>query len=120
MTDQSLTVAATTAGEHVAVLSVTGEIDRDSRDVLAAAADEMIGRGRHLLVLDLSGVSFCDSSGLSLFVDLHRKTRAREGGVHLAGVQPTVDIVIRATNLDRILPLHATAGEAAAAAEGNG
>jgi len=116
MTDHSLTVAATTAGEQVAVLTVTGEIDRDSRAVLADAADEALNQGCHRLVLDLTAVPFCDSSGLSLFVSLHRRTRALIGGLRLAGVQPMVATVIRATNLDRILPMHPTAGEAVDAA----
>jgi anti-sigma B factor antagonist len=57
-------------------------------------------------------VSFCDSGGLSLFVDLHRATTARGGSLRLAGMQPPVRSVIDATNLDRLLPLHPTVDDA--------
>ena len=120
MTNEMLTVTTTTGGERVAVLSAAGEIDHDSRLTLEDAADAALQGGRHRLVIDLAGVTFCDSGGLSLFVDLHKKTTALGGELRLAAVQPAVTAVLLATNLDRLLPLHPTAVEALAATTATG
>lgn len=116
MMDHSLTVTATTVEEHVAVLAATGEIDRESRGILGDAADAAIRNGHHRLVIDLTGVTFCDSGGLSLFVELHRRTAAVDGELRLASLQEMVSMVVRATNLDRLLLLHGDTEEAVGAA----
>ena len=116
MMDELLTVTTKTTVGQVAVLSVAGEIDHDSRIVLSDAAEAAIGQGHVRIVIDLAGVTFCDSGGLNLFVDLHRRTAARGGMLRLAALQPAVTAVVRATNLDRLLHLHATVGEAVGAA----
>jgi anti-sigma B factor antagonist len=114
MTQQILTVSATSEGP-VTVLSAAGEIDHDSRNALEDAADVALQNDCRRLVLDLGAVTFCDSGGLSLFVDLHKKMVARGGDLRLASVQPAVTAVLLATNLDRLLRVHATVGEAVAA-----
>lgn len=116
MMEQLLTVTTADAAGQVAVLRAAGEIDHDSQHVLADAAEQAISAGRHRIVIDLTEVTFCDSGGLSLFVGLHKQTAGLGGQLRLAGPQPPVAAVLKATYLDRLLPLHATAEEAAHAA----
>ena len=116
MTDDFLTVTTKTPGERVALLVAAGEIDHDSRAALDRAADEALRQGRNRLVIDLGEVTFCDSGGLNLFVDLHRRALEGDGGLRLAALRPPVAAVIQATNLDRLLSLHPTADAALAAA----
>ncbi len=110
--EQILTVTAADPAQPVAVLAAAGEIDHDSRDVLADAANAALQNGTSRLVIDLAAVSFCDSGGLSLFVDLHKATTAQGGSLRLAGAQPSVLSVIHATNLDRLLALDPTVADA--------
>ncbi|MDI6102686.1 STAS domain-containing protein [Actinoplanes sp. NEAU-A12] len=112
MMDPFLTVTTTIVGERATVLSATGEIDGDSRKILGEAADAAIAAGQHRLVIDLTGVTFCDSGGLSLFVELHRRITALGGELRLAGLREMVATVVRATNLDRLLLLYPTVDEA--------
>ncbi len=112
MMEPILTVTETDTSEPVTVLAAAGEIDHDSRYVLGDAAADVLRRGDRRLIIDLSGVSFCDSGGLSLFLDLHRDTTAQGGSLRLARVQPPVLAVIRATNLDRLLPVDPTVEDA--------
>ena len=46
-------------------LRLTGELDYDTAPELIAAVAELRGDGYQELVIDLAGVSLCDSSGLS-------------------------------------------------------
>lgn len=116
MTPQILTVTTTSSAGQVTVLSAAGEIDHDSRHALEDAADAALRDGGDRLVIDLAAVTFCDSGGLSLLVDLHKRATARGGEVRLACVQPPVTAVLLATNLDRLLPLHPTVADAVHAA----
>jgi anti-anti-sigma factor len=116
MTEPILTVTASTPAARVVVLSAAGELDHDSRQVLGDAADTAVGTGHDRLVIDLAAVSFCDSGGLALLVELHKKAVAAGGELRLAGPQPPVTAVLHATNLDRILALHSTVEAAVQAA----
>ncbi len=104
MTSEIVTVTALPGPRASTVLVVAGEIDRDSRPVLRKAADEALSQGPGRLVLDLAGVTFCDSSGLSLFVDLHRRCEADGGWFRLAAASPGLRDMLRVTHLDRLFP----------------
>ena len=50
------------------VVSVRGNLDIDSATVLTTTLDQVLKRPVPRVVVDLSGVEFCDSTGLSAFV----------------------------------------------------
>ncbi|GIG92195.1 STAS domain-containing protein [Plantactinospora endophytica] len=110
--DEILTVSRADTTGSVPVLAAVGEIDHDSRDILREAADLALRDGGSRLVIDLGDVSFCDSGGLGLFLELHRLTTARGGALRLARVPPPVQLVLGATNLDRLLHLEPTVEDA--------
>ncbi|MEV6597870.1 STAS domain-containing protein [Actinoplanes sp. NPDC051346] len=101
-------------GDGIRVLSVAGEIDHDSVDVLRDAVEQALADGRDRLVADLSAVPFCDSGGLSLFVETHRRTTARGGWLRLAGPQAPVRFTLNVSHLDAYLNVHPTLDEALA------
>jgi anti-anti-sigma factor len=114
MTEPILTVAQRSGPYEVPVLAVDGEIDHDSRRVLQDAATPHVERRGGRLIIDLGNVTFCDSGGLSLFVDLHRRAEAGDGWLRLAGPQGMVLGVLKATNLDRMFTLYDSVDTAAA------
>jgi anti-sigma B factor antagonist len=58
-----------------AVISVAGEIDVSTVAQLNAAVGEVLVEAPPRVVLDLGGVTFCDSQGLGTLVALTRKAR---------------------------------------------
>lgn len=110
MPSEILTVTAQAHPEHLVALVAAGEIDRDSRDQLRRAADEAMAGGMSRVILDVGAVTFCDSSGLSLFIDLHRQARSRDGWFRLVAVPPYLREMLRVTRLDEMLDV-AAAGE---------
>jgi anti-anti-sigma factor len=58
-----------------AVVAVTGEIDVSTVSQLKSAVDEVLVDAPPRVVLDLAGVTFCDSQGLGTLVALSRKAR---------------------------------------------
>ncbi|HWP83462.1 MAG TPA: STAS domain-containing protein [Bacteroidota bacterium] len=68
--------------------------------------------GTKSLVIDLSDVEFCDSSGLSALLIAERRMRENGGTVKLAGLQKKVLNLVRISHLDRAFSIHDTVAKA--------
>lgn len=99
-------------GSGHTVVVVRGRIFADTVDPLRAALTPLLDTGRPRLVLDLSEVEICDSSGLNLIAASHQAAAARGGWLRLAGLQPIVRRVVNVTNLDRLVSVHPTVDDA--------
>lgn len=66
------------------VVTVRGHLDLDSAPVLTTALDQVLDGPSPHVVVDLSGVEFCDSTGLSAFVIGHNRAHGSGGWVRLA------------------------------------
>ncbi|AGZ43236.1 STAS domain-containing protein [Actinoplanes friuliensis] len=66
------------------VITIRGDLDLDSATVLGTTLDQVLDRPSPRIVVDLSGVAFCDSTGLSSFVLGHNRARAAGGWLRLA------------------------------------
>ena len=64
------------------------------------------------LVVDLTEVQFCDSSGLSALLIADRAMREHGGSVHLVHVHKKVMDLIKISMLDRIFTVNASVEEA--------
>ncbi|MDR3083978.1 MAG: STAS domain-containing protein [Streptomyces sp.] len=69
-------------GEWV-VLKVTGELDLITSPVLRQRVHDAVADGRHCLVLDLTEVVFCDSSGVGVLIATRRLIRSCRGRLRL-------------------------------------
>lgn len=85
-------------GEY-AVAAVHGEIDIATVDDLREALHSLIDGGARHLVVDLSQVSFIDSTGLGVLVGARRKVEVRDGSFSIAGANPRLVKLFRITGL---------------------
>ncbi len=74
-----------------------------------------IDEGRRRFVLDLSQVTFVDSSGLGAIVSIHKKLR-NDGKLVVCGLTGNVMNLFDMTRVDRIIPIFSTVEEAVDAA----
>ncbi|MCU1497917.1 MAG: hypothetical protein JWM47_1870 [Acidimicrobiales bacterium] len=81
------------------VLHAVGEIDLQTRGVLAEALEQL--RAGPPPTLDLSGVTFMDSSGLAVLVN----AAVADDRLRVRDPSPIVQRVIQATGLDDVLHL---------------
>ncbi|MER0446427.1 STAS domain-containing protein [Streptomyces sp. NPDC006711] len=65
------------------VLRVSGELDLVTSPRLRRQVHEAVAEGRRDLVLDLSGVRFCDSSGVGVLIAARRLMRSCQGRLRL-------------------------------------
>ena len=68
--------------------------------------------GVNKLVIDLSEVETCDSSGLSALLVANRILQSNDGHIRLAAPSEKVHSLIRITQLDRVLPVCKTVDDA--------
>ncbi|MFI9806466.1 STAS domain-containing protein [Streptomyces sp. NPDC052301] len=66
-----------------AVLQVTGELDLMTSPVLRQRVHDVVAEGHHSLVVDLSDVFFCDSSGVGVLIAARRLIRSCQGRLRL-------------------------------------
>ena len=88
------------------VMTVRGHLDIDSAPVLATTLDQVLGRPVPRIVVDLSGVDFCDSTGLSEFVVGHNRAAAAGGWVRLAAPSPWLTRLLDTVGLSRRLDVY--------------
>ncbi|MFF0001641.1 STAS domain-containing protein [Streptomyces avermitilis] len=99
--------------DGVRVVTVQGEIDHDVRELLSAAL--LSGDGAappSRIVVDLSGVTFMDSSGINVFVAAHQAVSATGGWLRIAAAQKPVLHVLQLVGIDALIPCHPTLEQA--------
>ncbi|MGI5165697.1 STAS domain-containing protein [Spirillospora sp. CA-253888] len=86
--------------EH-ALITLHGEIDIASAPDLRARLRTALDSAGPRAVIDLSGVTFCDVSGLALLVWAHRRAGAAGTDLVLAAPRPQLARLLEVTGLDR-------------------
>jgi anti-sigma B factor antagonist len=94
-----------TAGGGATVVSPYGRLNMVSAPRLRDHLESLAGSGRHQLVVDLSGTTFVDSSGLGALVGGLKAARRVGGDLRVANPTPAVRATMELTNLDRLLRL---------------
>ncbi|MFE1906771.1 STAS domain-containing protein [Streptomyces gardneri] len=92
------------------VLMLNGELDHDTADPLRTALTQ--NRGAARVVVDCSGLRFCDSTGLNVLLKARLRMLPRGGRVDLAGLRPPVDRMFEITGARKIFRVYEDRGAA--------
>ncbi|MEU9736746.1 STAS domain-containing protein [Streptomyces sp. NPDC048002] len=102
----------TTVMDGIQVLTLTGEVDHDTSPQLRSAALDACAAGRPRIVVDLSRVSFMDSSGINILIAAHHGATESGGWLRIAAPLPPVLRTLRLVGVDEVIPCAATVPEA--------
>jgi anti-sigma B factor antagonist len=58
------------------------------------------------IVVDMSGVEFCDSTGMNVLLSCLRQARERGGELELAAPRPAVKKILQVTGLDAVFTVN--------------
>jgi anti-sigma B factor antagonist len=94
------------------VLRLEGRLNMVAAAEVRRAMTEVVAGGTARLVVDLGGTSFLDSSGLGSLVAGLKSARQAGGDLRIAAVPEQALMVLRLTNLDRILKPYGTVADA--------
>ncbi|MFK0181637.1 STAS domain-containing protein [Streptomyces xanthochromogenes] len=87
-----------TVTEHPyrAVVAVSGELDVGTCPFVTEATDALSLRGQ-TLILELSGATFMDSTGLAMLLQLRERARHEDGRLEVCGIDEPVKRVLERT-----------------------
>ena len=101
------------------LLRLTGELDVSTTARLRAVLNQqLVDEGRVHLVVDLTGLTFMDSSGLGTLVRAQRQARGLRGSVAIVCDEGPVLRVMTLTGLTHVLRVHDTLEAATAGLPG--
>jgi anti-sigma B factor antagonist len=86
------------------VVSVTGELDIATAEQAYAYLSDIIDGRQAPVSVDLSGLTFCDASGLGVLARIARHARQAGRQVRLTAARPPLLKIMRITGLDRAFP----------------
>lgn len=99
-------------GTDKAVIQGQGRLNMVSAPSLREAVKEAIAGGRPKVIVELSGITFMDSSGLGALIGCLKKTREANGDLRIVAPTPQVSMVLQLSNLDRVLSTYSKVSEA--------
>jgi anti-sigma B factor antagonist len=101
--------------DGVDVFHLEGQIDLHYAPALRAVLEAKANSHCPALVLDLSGVTFIDSTGIAVLIEYLRDSSEYNGHVCLAGVTRPVQHIFETVGLDKAMPVFNSETDAIAA-----
>jgi anti-sigma B factor antagonist len=98
--------------EEMSLLALTGELDYTNAERLQYDLQEAIGPGARDLVIDLADLSFCDSTGIQVFLTIRKITQNRGGSIALTSLQPRLEKLFHLTGLASAFGIQPTVTDA--------
>lgn len=105
-TDPVLTVDRHTHPSGAVVLRVTGELDHHTAGALLGELDRLDLARTDGLVIDLSALSYCDSTGITVLVTAHHRADRAGCPLGLAGLGSELCQMFETVGLDHIFTFH--------------
>jgi len=99
-----LELSCRTGADGNQVVSVTGELDIATAEQAYAYISEVIDSWPTPVSVDLSGLTFCDASGLGVLAKIARHARQAGRQPKLTSVRPPLLKIMRLTGLDSVFP----------------
>lgn len=103
----------TSDNNGVTVFRVKGEINLSTSPDLKRQFEKHAPRR---VVVDLTDVSYIDSSGLATLVEILKKTKVHGGSLGLSGMPDKIRSLFEITKLDKLFTVYATQADALNAA----
>ncbi|MFF0490989.1 STAS domain-containing protein [Nocardia sp. NPDC004068] len=112
MTRPTLTITHDVRRSDIQVLTVSGELDHFTSPQLTAVLDDLPFTPGGGVILDLSPLLYCDSTGISVFLTAHQRAESANCPLLLAAATPDLRHLFEVVGLDRILNFTPTVDEA--------
>jgi anti-sigma B factor antagonist len=111
-------IASTARQEGVDVVTLAGDLDLFSAEILRRELEEAVPGGPHVVVVDLAAVTFLDSTMLGLLLLAARRMETKDGLLVLASPGEAIERVLEISGLRAFLPVYDSVGEAVAVNSG--
>ncbi len=103
--------------DDIPVLDVVGEIDIYTTPQFKEAVSEAIDQNKPAIVINMTKVTYMDSSGFGTLLSATKRLRPLDGALYLSGCNEAIQRMLQITRLNTIFGVYATEEEAVAAAK---
>jgi len=93
------------AADGVRLIRLKGRLDLEGADAVDLKLTSLCAVKKCNVILDIAGVEFLSSIGISVIVRVARALTSREGRLVLLGPQPNVADVLMRTQIDQLIPV---------------
>ena len=99
--------------EDKLIVSLMGELDHHSAEEVSVKIDDRIDRDNiRKVILNFSGVTFMDSSGIGVVIGRYKKMQNRDGKICVAEANRTVNKVFEISGMFKIIDVYKNIDEA--------
>lgn len=89
-----------------AVVDLEGRFDFSARREFKETMERLHEQGQRQIILDLSAVSFIDSSALGMLVVAHQNMKLKQGQILLVNPQTYVRQILDLANVPKMIPVY--------------
>ncbi|MCI6693487.1 MULTISPECIES: anti-sigma F factor antagonist [unclassified Clostridium] len=95
------------------IIRLMGELDHHSAEEVRVKIDDRIDRDNiRKVILNFSGVTFMDSSGIGVVIGRYKKMKNRNGKLCVAEINRTVNKVFEISGIYKIIDVYGNIDEA--------
>lgn len=91
--------------QGLTVCHIDGEIDINSSPAIKKSFDKLISQKTPKIVINLSKVTYVDSSGLATLVEILKNMRSYNGRMRLACMSPKIKSLFEITKLEKLFEI---------------
>ena len=102
--------------ENVPILDVAGEIDIYTTPQFKEAVSAAIEEGQAAIIINMTNVTYMDSSGFGTLLSATKRLRPVNGGLYLSGCNDAITRMLQITRLNTIFGVYGTEDDALQAA----
>ena len=88
------------------VVTLPAEIDITNAEAIGEALSSAIASGAGIVIADMTGTRFCNSSGISALVQAHRQAAANHAELRLVVLSASVLRALKLVRMDFLLPIY--------------
>ncbi len=97
---------STKTTNHIAIGEMQGRFDALEASKLSTWLDSVSAQSPAQVIINMSGVTFVDSTALSTLVKGMKRCRQQNGDLVICGLQKQVKVIFELTRLDKAFSIH--------------
>lgn len=96
----------------VFICAIEGEIDINTSPLLRKTFDKIIKGNEKKVLVDFSGVSYIDSSGLATLIEMFQRLQKIGGKIRFSNMTEKVKNIFEITKIDKLFAIFSTRQDA--------
>ena len=102
----------------IAIIDIDGVVDSETVEQFESVIDGILEEGCHNLVLDLAGMNYINTAGLSIIADTFKKCQQNRGALKILNATETIRELLDVVRFTKIIDLYEEENAAITSFEG--